>query len=86
MQGKSVRGAVVALTLWALVAGCSRLQSYSASLSSPAGQYDIVNKRGALLTLKHPDGTEIVADDRGHARPKGAIESVLTLLLLKKTE
>lgn len=54
-------------------AGCSwtDMSNYDATVKTNQQTYEINNKHGALLTIKQPDGTEIVADDRGLPEGQG---------------
>lgn len=78
----------VALALVLVVlSGCSaaRMGNYEARLKGHDGtDYQVFNQRGALLRFELPDGTKIIADDRGHPESPGLIKDVLTIWAVGK--
>ena len=62
------------------MSGCSTIHSYDASIHGPAGRYDIVGRRGALIEVVQPDGTRITADDRGHPDQPSALSNMASVV------
>jgi ABC-type uncharacterized transport system auxiliary subunit len=80
---RALKLAIIAIVL----SGCSlsnRMNNYEARLKTDDGtDWQIFNKRGALLRIERPDGTKIVADDRGYQEPPSLLREAFNLWALK---
>ena len=66
-----------------LLSGCgvrNKLESYESTITTPKATYTVKNKRGAIIQLREPDGTQIVADDSGHPPGKSILGQLVATI------
>jgi hypothetical protein len=74
---------LILLTITFFLFSCAwteRMNSYEASLSGPHGEYQVVNKHGALLIVEESDGSKVTSDDRGHPEQPGWFSQLMGIM------
>lgn len=67
-----------------LLTGCA--PTYTASVTTPQGDYHVRNKCDSIFEVTLPDGTHIISDDKPPSKQPGVLRDLLGILAIKEVD